>query len=74
MNKDQLKRKAKQLKGEVEQQWSKNIDDDLAQIAGQRDVFEENIPKNYGITKNDAREELYHFFHKHQKNTDSGIV
>ena len=46
MNKDQLKRKAKQLKGEVEQQWSKNIDDDLAQIAGQRDVFEENIESN----------------------------
>jgi uncharacterized protein YjbJ (UPF0337 family) len=55
MNWDQVAGKWKQVRGSVRQQWGKLTDDDLEQIAGNRDKFIGVLQERYGIAKDEAQ-------------------
>ena len=61
MNKDQWQGKWKQLTGEVKAQWGKLTDDDLDQIAGNRERLEGKIQERYGVEREEARRQLEDF-------------
>jgi uncharacterized protein YjbJ (UPF0337 family) len=58
MNEDILSGKWNQLKGEVKKQWGKLTDDELDQIAGQRDKLLGKMQEKYGYARFDAEREL----------------
>jgi uncharacterized protein YjbJ (UPF0337 family) len=58
MNWDQIEGNWLQLKGSVKQQWGKLTDDHLDVIAGKRDSLAGKIQEVYGITKEDAEQQL----------------
>lgn len=58
MNKEQMKGKWNQLKGEVKKQWGKLTDDDLDRIEGNRDILVGKIQERYGKTKEEAEREV----------------
>ena len=58
MNDDVLKGKWLQLKGQIKQQWGKLTDDDLDQVAGQRDQLVGKIQERYGLAKDEANRQL----------------
>lgn len=58
MNRDILEGNWKQLKGHVQKQWGKLTDDDLDVIEGQRIVLAGKIQERYGITLEEAEEQL----------------
>ena len=58
MNWDQIEGNWKQFKGNVKQQWGKLTDDQLDRIAGKRDQLEGKIQEIYGVTKEDAHQQL----------------
>ena len=51
----------KQLKGKVKAQWGKLTDDELDVIAGKRIELAGKIQKVYGITQDEAEEQIKHF-------------
>ena len=55
MNWDQTEGKWKQLKGSVKEQWGKLTDDDLTQIAGNKDKLVGKMQERYGIAKEEAQ-------------------
>ena len=55
MNWDQTEGKWKQLKGSVKEQWGKLTDDDLTQIAGNKDKLVGIVQERYGIAKEEAQ-------------------
>lgn len=61
MNKDQWQGKWKQLTGQVKQQWGQLTDDDLDQIAGDRERLEGRIQERYGIEREEARRQIEEF-------------
>ncbi|WP_456315829.1 CsbD family protein [Plastoroseomonas arctica] len=58
MNWDQIAGNWKQMTGKVREQWGKLTDDDLAVIGGQRDQLLGKVQERYGITKEQAEEQL----------------
>lgn len=58
MNKEEIKGKWNQLKGEVKKQWGKLTDDDLDRIEGNRDKLVGKIQERYGKTKEEAEREV----------------
>lgn len=58
MNKDELKGKWKQVKGNVKKNWGKLTDDDLDQIEGNKDILEGKIQERYGISKEEAKKQI----------------
>ncbi|WP_394835179.1 CsbD family protein [Pendulispora rubella] len=58
MNWDSLKGDWKVLKGQVRQKWGKLTDDDLEQIAGQRDEFLGRLQQRYGYKKDEAERQV----------------
>jgi uncharacterized protein YjbJ (UPF0337 family) len=58
MNEDVLKGKWLQLKGQIKEKWGQLTDDDLDQIAGQRDQLVGKIQERYGTAKDVANREL----------------
>ena len=58
MNKDIIKGQWNEIKGSVQQQWGKLTNDDIDQINGDRTKLAGRIQKAYGITKDDAEEQL----------------
>ena len=58
MNGDILEGSWKQLKGNVQKQWGKLTDDDLALIEGQRTVLAGKIQEHYGLAVDQAEEQL----------------
>ena len=61
MNKDQWQGKWKQLTGQVRKQWGQLTDDDLDQIAGDRERLEGKIQERYGIAREEARKQIDEF-------------
>ena len=55
MNWDQVEGKWKQVKGSLRQKWGKLTDDDLQQIAGNRDKFVGVMQERSGIAKDEAQ-------------------
>lgn len=58
MNKDTLKGKWKQLKGNVQKKWGKLTDDDLDVIAGDSKVLVGKIQERYGVSKEEAQKQV----------------
>ena len=55
MNWDQVAGKWKQFKGSARQHWGKLTDDDLDQIAGNREKFVGIVQERYGIAREEAQ-------------------
>lgn len=51
----------KQFKGEVKAQWGKLTDDHLDVIAGKRSKLAGTIQEAYGITQDEAEQQIKHF-------------
>ena len=58
MNWDQVEGNWKQFKGKVKEQWGNLTDDHLDVIAGKRDQLSGQIQESYGITKEEAEEQI----------------
>ena len=56
----------KQFKGKVKAQWGKLSDDHLDVIDGKRDQLAGKIQESYGITKDEAEQQIKDF-EKHNK-------
>jgi uncharacterized protein YjbJ (UPF0337 family) len=54
MNWDRIEGKWKQVKGSAKEKWGQLTDDDLDQIAGQRDKLIGRLQERYGIAKEEA--------------------
>ena len=61
MNKDIIKGKWTQLKGEVQKRWADLTDDDLQYIDGQRQYLAGKIQERYGRNKEQAEREVEDF-------------
>ncbi len=58
MNDDMLQGNWKQLKGQVRNWWGKLTDDDVDQIAGNREKLVGKLQERYGYTKEQAEREV----------------
>jgi uncharacterized protein YjbJ (UPF0337 family) len=58
MNRDILKGQWKQLQGRIRQRWGRFTEDDLALIAGDRDVLMGKIQEYYGRSREQAEYDL----------------
>ncbi len=58
MNKDTLKGKWLQLKGEAKNRWGKLTDDELDQIEGDREKLTGKIQERYGILQDEAKKQI----------------
>jgi uncharacterized protein YjbJ (UPF0337 family) len=61
MNWDIVQGNWEQFKGKVKVQWGKLTDDHLDVIAGKRDVLAGKVQEAYGITKDEAEEQIKKF-------------
>ena len=57
MNKDSLKGKWKQLKGDIKSKWGKLTDDDIKEIEGNQEKLVGKIQDRYGKNKEEAKKE-----------------
>jgi uncharacterized protein YjbJ (UPF0337 family) len=55
---DKVVGKWNQVKGEVRTRWGKLTDDDLEQIAGERDKLAGKLQERYGIAKEDINKQI----------------
>ena len=69
MNWDQIEGNWKEFKGNVQQQWGKLTDDQLDVIAGKREHLAGKIQVMYGMSKDEAENQLADW-QKKQKNID----
>ncbi|MHB0856828.1 MAG: CsbD family protein [Anaerolineae bacterium] len=67
MNKDILKGKWNQFKGQVKQRWGDLTDDDLDKIEGRRDELVGKIQEKYGYTRERAEREVDSFIAETQR-------
>jgi len=58
MNWDQIEGNWQQFQGNVKEQWGKLTDDQLTVIAGKRDHLAGKIQVMYGISKEDAEDQV----------------
>lgn len=58
MNWDQAQGKWTQMKGSVKEKWGKLTDDDLKVIDGKRERLVGKIQERYGVTKENAENEV----------------
>jgi uncharacterized protein YjbJ (UPF0337 family) len=61
MNKDILKGKWLQIKGDVRQYWGKLTDDDVDQIQGNSEKFIGKLQERYGYKREQAEKEVNDF-------------
>ncbi len=65
MNWDIVKGKWDQMKGSVKEEWGDLTDDELTQMAGDRDQLQGKLQEKYGWTKAEADEKLNDFTRRH---------
>lgn len=61
MSSDIIERDWEQLKGKVRAEWDNLSDDSFDQIAGRRDQLAARIQEAYGISKEEAEEQIKAF-------------
>ncbi len=64
MANDILKGNWKQLTGAMKQKWGELTDDELVEIAGQRDKLAGKLQEKYGYTKIQAEQAIDEFLRK----------
>ncbi len=64
MNTDIFEGKWKQLKGQVKTRWGKLTDDDLDVVEGHSLYLAGKLQERYGLTKQQAEEEIEDFHSK----------
>lgn len=64
MDKDIIKGKWHEIKGQVKQQWGKLTDDDMTQVKGSFEELSGLLQKNYGYKKDQAKKEIDEFVKK----------
>lgn len=62
MNEDILKGNWKQVRGKIQKQWSKLTKDEVTAIDGDKKVLLGMLQEKYGLTKDEAKEELSNFY------------
>ncbi|SOC04928.1 CsbD family protein [Rhodobacter maris] len=62
MNTDMIEGKWKELKGSVRAKWGELTDDEIEQVAGEREKLEGLVQQKYGKTKEAAKREVDDFF------------
>lgn len=65
MNWDIIQGKWDQIKGSVKEQWGDLTDDEVTQIAGNRDKMAGKLQERYGWTKTEVDEKMNDFFRRH---------
>ncbi len=65
MNREQLKGKWNQLKGNIKKRWGRLTDDDIDRIEGERDRLVGKVQEKYGKSKEEAEREVDDFTTKH---------
>lgn len=65
MNKEIIKGKWKEIKGQLKQQWGLLTDDEITQINGNYDELEGRLLKLYGYSKEQAAQQIESFLDKH---------
>ena len=73
MNLDIVKGNWKQVKGKVKAQWGKLTDDQLDVIDGKRVELAGKIQEAYGISKDEAEEQIKAFEKANQDNRPRGV-
>jgi uncharacterized protein YjbJ (UPF0337 family) len=58
MNWDRIEGNWKQLTGKVKEQWGKLTNDQIDTIAGKRDQLAGKIQESYGISKDEAEQQI----------------
>jgi uncharacterized protein YjbJ (UPF0337 family) len=66
MNWDRAQGNWKQFKGKVKEQWGRLTDDNLDVIAGQRDQLAGKLQESYGISKDEAEQQISDFERKYR--------
>jgi uncharacterized protein YjbJ (UPF0337 family) len=61
LNKDVLEGKWKQLKGKIQQKWSKLTDDDILKMQGTTTELEGKLQEKYGYKKEQIEKEIRDF-------------
>lgn len=61
MNQDIIEGNWTELKGKVQENWGKLTDDRLDVIAGKRDQLSGEIQQAYGVSKEEAEEQIKDF-------------
>lgn len=64
MNWDIIKGNWNQMKGEIQQQWGKLTDDDIARADGDREKLKGILQERYGDSKEAADEKIDEFLKK----------
>jgi len=54
----QIEGKWKRLSGQAKSEWAKLTDDDLALVAGKRELLVGKIQEHYGVVKDDAEKQI----------------
>ncbi|MCB9897896.1 MAG: CsbD family protein [Planctomycetes bacterium] len=62
MNKDELKGKWTQIKGQLKSRWGRLTDDDLGRIEGRREELAGLLQQRYGLLKEQADKDCKAFF------------
>ena len=65
MNWDIIQGKWDQIKGSVKEQWGDLTDDEITQIAGNRDKMAGKLQERYGWQKTEVDEKMNDFFRRH---------
>jgi uncharacterized protein YjbJ (UPF0337 family) len=61
MNKDIIKGKWKEIKGQLKQQWGDLTDDDISKMEGNYEELEGLLQKKYGYKREEAAKEIETF-------------
>ena len=61
MNKDILKGKLEQVKGEVQKEWGKLTDNDLDLMGGDVKILLGKLQEKYGLTLEEAKKRLQEY-------------
>ena len=64
MNWDIIQGKWDQLKGSVKKEWGELTDDEVTQIAGNRDKMSGKLQERYGWTKTEVDEKMNDFIRR----------
>ncbi|MDQ0316368.1 CsbD family protein [Amorphus orientalis] len=65
MNWDQIEGQWKQFSGQVQAEWGRLTNDDVAVVEGNRDRLAGRIQERYGVEKDEAHRQINDWLAKH---------